>query len=112
MAKLNIKELKENKDILMLMNEKVFEVLQHSNITISDEGISTNAGTTDDIAIPLRDSLLISALVVNMLLLVADKWDSFDSETKNFIETNLEMIVNFMKGSKNNEKNRYWKIKI
>ena len=98
MAKLNIKELKENKDILMLMNEKAFEALKHSDITISDESISTNAGTTDDIAIPFRDSVVISALVINMLLLIADKWDSFDSETKNFIENNLEMITNFMKG--------------
>ena len=80
------------------MSEKVFKVLKHSNITISNEGVSTNAGTTDDIAIPFRDSLVISALIFNVLLLIANKWDSFDSETKKFIESNLEMITYFMKG--------------
>ena len=98
MAKLNIKALKEYEHILLIMSEKVFKVLKHSNITISNEGVSTNAGTTDDIAIPFRDSLVISALIFNVLLLIANKWDSFDSETKKFIESNLEMITYFMKG--------------
>ena len=98
MAKLNINALKESEDILMIMRKKVFETLKHSNITISDDGVSTNAGTTDDSAISFRDSLVISALIFNALILIANKWDSFDSETKKFIETNLEMITNFMKG--------------
>ena len=98
MAKLNIKALKESKTLLMAMNEKVFEVLKHSTIKIDENDISTNAGTTDDSAIPFRDSLVISALIYNTLLLIADKWDSFDSETRKFIENNLEMITNYMKG--------------
>lgn len=96
--KLNIKALKESEDILMIMSKKVFEVLKHSSITIDETDVSTNAGTTDDNAIPFRDSLVISALIYNTLLLIANKWDSFDSETKEFIENNLEMIVNYMKG--------------
>lgn len=98
MTKLNIKELKECKDILMLMNEKVFEALKHSIITISDGDISTTAGTTDDIAISYRDSVVISALIFNALILIADKWDSLDNEGREFIENNLELITNFMKG--------------
>lgn len=98
MPKLNIKALKESEDILMIMSKKVFETLKHSNITIDEEGVSTNAGTTDDTAIPFRDSLVISALIYNTLLLIADKWDSFDSETKNFIENNLDLITNYMRG--------------
>ena len=96
--KLNIEALKESEDILKIMSKKAFETLKHSSITIDDYGVSTNAGTTDDSAIPFRDSLVISALIYNTLLLIADKWDSFDSETKNFIENNLEIIVNYMKG--------------
>lgn len=96
--KLNIKALKESEDILMIMSKKVFETLKHSNITISDDGISTNAGTTDNDEIKYRDSLVISALIFNALILITDKWDSLDSECKNFIESNLNLIVNFMKG--------------
>lgn len=100
MSKLNIKALKESEDILMIMSKKVFETLKHSDIIIDDDGVSTNAEATDDTAIPYRDSLVISALVFNALLLIADKWDSFDNECREFIENNLEMIVNFMKGGK------------
>ena len=96
--KLDIKALKDYTHMLMMIDEKIFETLQHSDIRISDDGISTNAGTTDDIAIPFRDSIVISALIFNALLFIADKWDSFDSETKNFIENNLDLITNFMKG--------------
>lgn len=96
--KLNIKALKESEDMLMMMSEKVFEVLKHSSITIDENDVSTNAGTTDDSAIPFRDSLVISALIYNTLLLIADKWDSFDSETRKFIENNLGLITNYMKG--------------
>lgn len=96
--KLNIKALKENKDILMLINEKNFEALKHSEIVIDDDGVSTNADTTDDSAISYRDSLVISALVFNTLLLIADKWDSLDNECREFIENNLEIIANYMKG--------------
>ena len=96
--KLDIKALKEYKDILAMLNEKNFKALKHSNIIISDEGISTNARTTDDSAISFRDSLLISVLIYNTLLLIADKWDSVDTEGREFIENNLEMITNFMKG--------------
>ena len=98
MAKLNIKALKESADILMLMSKKNFDALQHSTITIDENGVSTNAGTTDDSAIKYRDSLVISALVFNTLLLIADKWDSLDNECREFIENTLEMIVNYMKG--------------
>lgn len=96
--KLNIKALKASEDMLMMMSKKVFEVLKHSSITIDEDDISTNAGTTDDSAIPFRDSLVISVLIYNTLILIADKWDSFDSETREFIENNLEMITNYMKG--------------
>lgn len=61
--KLNIKALKESEDILMIMSKKVFEVLKHSSITIDETDVTTNAGTTDDNAIPFRDSLVISALI-------------------------------------------------
>ena len=98
--KLNIKALKDNTDILMMMNKKNFKALQHSSITIDEKGVSTNAGTTDDIAIPFRDSLVISALVFNLLLLIVNKWDSIDNECREFIENNLEMIAYFMKGEK------------
>ena len=98
MAKLNIKALKESADILMLMSKKNFDALQHSTITIDENGVSTNAGTKDDGHIKYRDSLVISALVFNTLLLIADKWDSLDNECREFIENNLEMIVNYMKG--------------
>ena len=98
MAKLNIEALKESEDILMIMSKKVFETLKHCNITISDDGVSTNVGTTDDSAISFRDSLVISALIYNTLLLIADKWGSFDTETRKFIENNLELITNYMKG--------------
>lgn len=98
MAKLNIKALKESEDILMLMSKKNFDVLQHSTITIDENVVSTNAGTTDDSAISFRDSLVISALIYNALLLIANKWDSLDNECREFIENNLELIVNFMKG--------------
>ena len=98
MAKLNINALKESEDILMIMSKKVFETLKHSSITIDETDVSTNAGTTDDTAIPFRDSLVISALIYNTLLLIADKWDSFDTETRKFIENNLELITNYMKG--------------
>ena len=98
MGKLNIKALKESVDILMLMNKKNFEALKHSSITIDDDGISTNADTTDDSAIKYRDSLVISALLFNALLLIIDKWDSLDNECREFIENNLEIITNYMKG--------------
>lgn len=94
--KLDIKALKDNTDILMMMNEKNFAALQHSSITLDEKGISTNADTTDDTAIPFRDSLLISALAFNLLLLIVNKWDSIDNECREFIENNLEMIVYFM----------------
>lgn len=96
--KLNIKALKESEDILMIMSKKVFEVLKHSSITIDETDVSTNAGTTDDNAIPFRDSLVISALIFNALLLIADKWDSLDNECREFIESNLNLIVNYMEG--------------
>lgn len=96
--KLNIKALKDNTDILMIMSKKVFETLKHGSITIDDDGVSTNAGTKDDGYIKYRDSLVISALVFNALLLIADKWDSFDNECREFIENNLEIIANYMKG--------------
>lgn len=96
--KLNINALKESADILMIMNKKVFETLKHGDITISDDGVSTNAGTKDDGYIKYRDSLVISALIYNTLLLIADKWDSLDNECREFIENNLEIIVNYMKG--------------
>lgn len=98
--KLNIKALKESADILMLMNKKNFATLKYSDIIIKDDGISTNAGTKDDSDIKYRDSMVISALVFNALLLIADKWDSLDNECREFIENNLEIIVNFMKGGK------------
>lgn len=96
--KLNIKALKDDTDMLMIMSEKIFETLKHSKIFISDDGVSTNAGTTDDSAISYRDSVVISALIFNALLLIANKWDSLDNECREFIENNLEIIVNFMKG--------------
>ena len=98
MTKLNIKALKESETLLMAMNEMVFEVLKHSTIKIDENDVTTNAGTIDDSAIPFRDSLVISALIYNTLLLIIDKWDSFDSETKKFIEDNLHLITNYMKG--------------
>ena len=98
MAKLNIKALKDDTVILMIMSKKVFEMLKHSDITISDDGVSTNADTTDDSAIKYRDSLVINALIFNTLLLIADKWNSFDNECREFIENNLELITNYMKG--------------
>ena len=96
MAKLNIKALKEYKDILAVLNKRNFEALQHSSITLDEKGISTNAETTDDTTIPFRDSLLISALALNLLLLIVNKWDSIDNEYREFIESNLEMIAYFM----------------
>lgn len=98
--KLDIKALKANTDILMMMNEKNFKALQHSSITIDEKGVSTNAGTKDDSGIKYRDSLLIGALAFNLLLLIANKWDSVDNECREFIENNLEMIAYFMKGGK------------
>ena len=98
--KLDIKALKDNTDTLMMMNKLNFEALKHSSITLDEKGVSTNADTTDDSAIPFRDSLLISALAFNLLLLIDNKWDSVDSECKKFIENNLEMIAYFMKGRK------------
>ena len=98
--KLDIKALKDNTDTLMMMNKLNFEALQHSSITIDEKGISTNADTTDDSAISYRDSLLISALAFNLLLLIANKWDSVDNKCREFIENNLEMIAYFMKGGK------------
>ena len=98
MAKLNIKALKESEDILMLIKEKNFEALKHSEIVIDENGVSTNAGTKDDGYIKYRDSLVISALVFNALMLIIDKWDSLDNECREFIENTLEIIVNYMKG--------------
>ena len=94
--KLDIKALKDNTDTLMIMNKKNFEVLQHSSITLDEKGIRTNADTTDDTAIPFRDSLVISSLIFNALLLIAEKWDSLDNECRELVENNLEMIVYFM----------------
>ena len=96
--KLDIKALKDNRDMLEMLDLKTFKILDHSNITISEKGISTNAGTTDDSSIQSRDSLVIGALVYNLLLFIADKWDSIDNEGREFIENNLEMIVIYMKG--------------
>ena len=98
--KLDIKALKDSSDMLKMLDLKTFKILDHSDITISDEGISTNAGTTDNDGIKSRDSLVIGALVYNLLLLIADKWDSIDIEGREFIENNLEMIVIYMKGDK------------
>lgn len=98
--KLDIKTLKYDTDMLMMMNEKNFKALKHSKIKIDDKGVSTNAGTKDDSCIKYRDTLVISALVFNVLLLIADKWDSIDNECREFIESNLEMIVYYMKGFK------------
>lgn len=100
MTKLDIKALKEYESIIVLLNEKNFKALKHSNITISEEGVSTNAGTKDDSVVKYRDSLVISALIFNALILIANKWNSIDSDCREFIENNLEMIVNFMKGGK------------
>lgn len=96
--KLNIEALKKDEELLTLLNAKTFATLKYSDITITDDGISTNAGTKDDSGIKYRDSLLIGALAYNMLLLIADKWDSLDNECREFIEANLEMIANYMKG--------------
>ena len=98
MAKLNIKALKESEDILMMMSKKNFDALKHSKIEIDKNGVSTNAGTKDDGYIKYRDSLVISALIFNALLLIAKKWDSLNNECREFIENNLELIVNYMKG--------------
>ena len=98
--KLNIKALKKDEDIIVGINEKIFDSLQHSTIKIDEKGISTNARTKDDSSIKYRDSLVISALAFNMLLLIIDKWNSLDSECKKFIENNLELIANYMKGGK------------
>ena len=105
MTKLDIKALKEYEDILVMLNKKNFKALKHSSITIDEKGVSTNAGTKDDDGIQYRDSLVIGALAFNLLLLIADKWDSIDNECREFIENNLEMITNFMKGKVKNEKN-------
>ena len=98
--KLNIKALKDNTDILEMMNKLNFEALDHSRITIDEKGVTTNAGTKDDSAIKYRDSLVIASLVFNLLLLIVDKWDTVDNECRKFIENNLEMIAYFMEGRK------------
>ena len=94
--KLNINSLKKDKCLLLLANKKFFELLKHSGITIDENGISTNAGTKDDSSIPYRDSLVIGSLIFNALILIIDKWDSFDKDCKEFIESNLEMLTNYM----------------
>lgn len=94
--KLNIEELKKDEELLTLLNAKTFATLKYSNIIIDDDGISTNAGTKDDSTIKYRDSIIIGALVLNILLMIADKWDSIDDECREFINANLEMITNYM----------------
>ena len=98
--KLDIKALKECKDILKMLDKKNFKALKDSIIVINKKGVSTNAGTTDNDGIKYRDSLVISALIFNALILIANKWDTFDNEGREFIESNLEMITYFMKGDK------------
>ena len=98
MAKLDIKALKEYKDILKMLDNMNFKALKDSIIVINKKGVSTNARTTDNDGIKSRDSLVISALIFNALILIANKWDSLDNECREFIENNLEVVVNFMKG--------------
>lgn len=96
--KLNIKELKQLEDVLLMLNEKAFKALDNGRITIDKDGIYTSVKTKDDSYIPVRDSLVISALAITMLLFIIDKWDSFDSECRKFIENHLEVFANCMEG--------------
>lgn len=99
--KLNINELKKYKDLLLFLNKTNFMSLDHSVITIDENGVSTDAGAKDDKHIKYRDSLVICTLALNLLLLVIEKWDSIDEKCGEFIEYNLEMITIFMEESKN-----------
>ena len=94
--KLNIKALKKDEDTLAMINKLNFEALQHGNIMIDEKGVSTNAGAKDDDGIQFRDSLVIGALAFNLLLLIADKWDSVDNECREFIKNNLKVINYYM----------------
>ena len=94
--KLKIKELKQLEDVILSLNEKTFKALDNGNITINKDGIYTTVKTKDDKYIPVRDSLVVSALSITMLLFIIDKWDSFDSECRKFIEKHLEAIANCM----------------
>ena len=98
--KLNIKELKKYKDMLLFLSKRNFTSLAHSTITIDENGVNTNARANDDTHIKYRDSLVIGALVFNLLLLIIEKWDSVDSECREFIEHNLELISAFMEERK------------
>ena len=94
--KLNIKALKKDVDTLAMMNKLNFEALKHGKIVIDEKGVSTNAGTKDNDSIQFRDSLVIGSLAFNLLLLIADKWNSIDNECREFIENNLEVINHYM----------------
>lgn len=94
--RLNIDSLKEDKRLLLFLNKNYFKALKHSEITIDEKGISTNAGTKKDSAVQYRDSLVISTLMLNLLMFIIDKWDSVNEECKEFIENNLEMLTNYM----------------